>query len=139
MRKVITLLLFVVFQVAGCGSKDEMQNDVYPARGRPVPGGDIEFTFRPSGTEHPAEVRLAGNFNRWNPDDTNTIMTTNDGVWKTTIRLDPGQYLFTFIIDGIWIRDMREIDGKFTPAAAGYFMDDYSGGIYAILKVKEPE
>ncbi len=50
-------------------------------------------------------VAIAGDFNGWNPSQTN-MERVDGGMWTTTIQLKPGRYQYMFVIDGKqWIAD----------------------------------
>lgn len=50
-------------------------------------------------------VSVAGDFNGWNPAQTN-LQRSDDGIWTVTLPLKPGRYEYMFIIDGKqWIAD----------------------------------
>jgi len=49
-------------------------------------------------------VKLAGDFNNWQPDSQR--MTKNkDGSFRTKLNLAPGRYEYKFLSDGIWLSD----------------------------------
>jgi hypothetical protein len=65
--------------------------------------------------EAPASSRVAvvGDFNDWDPAATPLRPTGDDRTWVVELRLKPGRYHYTFLIDGRrWARDPSE------PAAA---------------------
>jgi hypothetical protein len=67
----------------------------------------------------PASSRVAvvGDFNDWDPAATPLRPTGDHGTWVVELRLKPGRYHYTFLIDGRrWERDPRE-----TPAAESDF------------------
>ncbi len=49
-------------------------------------------------------VFLAGNFNEWNLSSL-PLNSSNEGVWRTSNRLNPGQYEYRFFVDGEWQND----------------------------------
>lgn len=50
-------------------------------------------------------VTLAGDFNDWDI-QANPLRKDEQGVWKTTLRLQPGIYQYKFVIDGAeWTED----------------------------------
>ncbi len=50
------------------------------------------------------KVFVAGSFNDWSP--VATPLTRNDaGIWTGTVNLDPGEYEYRFVMDGIWSDD----------------------------------
>jgi hypothetical protein len=67
----------------------------------------------------PASSRVAvvGDFNDWDPAATPLRPTGDHGTWVVELRLKPGRYHYTFLIDGRrWQRDPRE-----APAAESDF------------------
>jgi hypothetical protein len=59
----------------------------------------------------PASSRVAvvGDFNDWDPAATPLHPTGDRGTWVVELRLKPGRYHYTFLIDGRrWERDPRE-------------------------------
>jgi len=54
-------------------------------------------------TSSAKEVRLAGEFNDWDPFGYSLSHTGNE--WHVSMRLKPGKYLYKFLVDGQWIRD----------------------------------
>lgn len=51
-------------------------------------------------------VFLAGSFNNWQPDDPRYRMERQgDSLWTLTLELDPGRYLYKFVVDGHWLAD----------------------------------
>jgi hypothetical protein len=67
----------------------------------------------------PASSRVAvvGDFNNWDPAATPLRPTGDHGTWVVELRLKPGRYHYTFLIDGRrWERDPRE-----APAAESDF------------------
>lgn len=50
-------------------------------------------------------VTVAGEFNKWDM-YANPLRRDRQGVWKTTLRLQPGTYQYKFVIDGAeWTED----------------------------------
>ncbi|MBZ0269909.1 BamA/TamA family outer membrane protein, partial [bacterium] len=50
------------------------------------------------------QVSLVGDFNGWDQDAT-PMKRHRDGVWRTTVDLEPGKWAYLFSVDGGWIRD----------------------------------
>lgn len=48
-------------------------------------------------------VALAGSFNDWN--DLTIPMRWENGAWTARLALEPGQYQYKFVVDGVWIPD----------------------------------
>ncbi|MEM9050952.1 MAG: hypothetical protein AAGC47_02765 [Bacteroidota bacterium] len=61
------------------------------------------YTFKLNGYNEANEVRLAGNFNAWNPAE--LVMTKVDDGWELPYVLSEGNYEYKFIVDGVWILD----------------------------------
>ena len=55
-------------------------------------------------TEGAATVRLAGDFNAWNPGMT-PMQPLRDGIFHVKLPLGPGRYRYRYVIDGRWVRD----------------------------------
>jgi hypothetical protein len=88
---------------------------VAPAPPAPAAGGrSIHLRL-----EAPASSRVAvvGDFNDWDPAATPLRPAGDDGTWVVELRLKPGRYRYTFLIDGRrWERDPSE-----SPAAESDF------------------
>ena len=53
------------------------------------------------------QVTLVGDFNDWSPTAT-PLQRSAAGVWVVTMRLEPGQYQYGFLVDGSrWMPDPR--------------------------------
>lgn len=61
------------------------------------------YEFRLSGFADAKEVIVTGNFNSWNEEGYK--MQQKAGAWILPIRLEPGKYIYKFIVDGKWILD----------------------------------
>jgi 1,4-alpha-glucan branching enzyme len=48
-------------------------------------------------------VRLAGDFNNWNP--TGYTLAHEGNEWRISMRLKPGKYRYKFVAGGRWILD----------------------------------
>lgn len=68
---------------------------------------DYTFSFDPKDTQYKT-VKVAGNFNDWNPN--NTILKWNGGTWQTTIKINPGHYQYQIIVDDQWMLDPANPD-----------------------------
>jgi hypothetical protein len=47
-----------------------------------------------------SRVVVVGDFNDWDPAATPLLRTTEQGEWSVELRLKPGRYHYTFLIDG---------------------------------------
>jgi len=74
------------------------------------------FSLRSAVAEREVEVALAapqatsvavvGDFNNWNPQRTRLVRSSHEGRWSARLRLPPGVYQYSFVIDGTtWVRD----------------------------------
>jgi hypothetical protein len=69
-------------------------------------------------------VAVAGDFNKWKTDAHE--MKKTDGVWSIDLKLKPGVYTYSFIVDGkSWVPD----------PGAELFQDDGFGSRNAVLRV----
>ncbi len=74
-----------------------------------------------------SSVTLSGDFNDWDLEAT-PMTRTSSGEWVTTVKLVPGRYEYTFVVDGDkWVPD---------PAAPPSLFDDF-GGTSSTITVPE--
>ena len=65
------------------------------------PTQTIELTLDANAS---TRVAVVGDFNNWDPHA--TILTRRGQRWSTTVRLRPGRYRYTFLVDGAhWVAD----------------------------------
>jgi hypothetical protein len=62
-----------------------------------------EHVFRLRGYETARQVMLAGNFNKWKPNEL-SMNKVAEG-WELPFRFSPGNYEYKFIVDGHWMHD----------------------------------
>ena len=67
----------------------------------------VTFTVR---AETGKAVYLAGSFNQWNTTGKKMTDKKKDGVYSTTVKLEPGTYEYKFVIDGVWCSDPENLD-----------------------------
>ncbi len=65
------------------------------------PTRSVHFEFK--STEAKA-VCIAGSFNNWRP-QASDMMKLADGRWVKELTLNPGQYEYRFVVDGVWMTD----------------------------------
>ncbi|MEO8338131.1 MAG: glycogen-binding domain-containing protein [Nitrospirota bacterium] len=53
------------------------------------------------------QVFLAGTFNNWNPEDI-PMKHLDDGTWSVELSLEPGNYEYKFVVDGVWWAPLGE-------------------------------
>jgi Glycogen recognition site of AMP-activated protein kinase len=71
--------------------------------GRPSPVDGVTFALSAPSA---ARVALIGDFNDWNPDA--NPLRRGKGLWSVTLRLKPGRYRYSFVVDGSsWRADPR--------------------------------
>jgi hypothetical protein len=58
-------------------------------------------------------VQLAGDFNGW--EASGNEMELDQGVWKKVVPLQPGHYLYRFVVDGNWMTDPLNLEVEPTP------------------------
>ena len=90
-----------------------------------IENGMVVFSF-----EYEAEqVFLAGNFNDWSPES--LPMVNENGLWKISMELEPGEYQYKFVVNGTnWMED---------PDAPSYVDDGFGGKNGAFKLVLENE
>jgi len=49
-------------------------------------------------------VSTAGDFNQWNP-SSHPMKMDDEGIWRISLALNPGQYEYRFFVDGEWQND----------------------------------
>ncbi len=66
-----------------------------------------------------ASVTIVGDFNGWDPRRTQLIRASHDGLWRARLKLSPGVYQYSFVIDGSdWVGD---------PLAKSVLADGFGG------------
>ena len=71
-------------------------------------------------------VAVVGDFNRWDPQRNLMVRASHAGVWGVKLRLPPGVYQYSFVVDGkVWEADPR----------ARSFVDDGFGGRNSVIVV----
>ncbi|TFH37704.1 MAG: hypothetical protein E4G96_11170 [Chrysiogenales bacterium] len=71
-------------------------------------------------------VSIVGDLNNWSPED-DLLARGPDGTWRLRKRLFPGQYRYTYIIDGEWLPD------TYNPHSGS----DASGMVCSIIEIKK--
>lgn len=49
-------------------------------------------------------VSIAAEFNQWNP-SSHPMKMDDEGIWRISFALNPGQYEYRFFVDGEWQND----------------------------------
>jgi len=107
------------------GAQEEEPEGVLAQAGRPVSGeAAATVLFMYSGPA--ADVRLAGDFNRWSAQDAPQLQGGEDGVWRKVLNLPPGRYEYKFIVDGTWVEDPDNPEAVPTPY----------GGVNSVIEIK---
>ncbi len=87
-------------------------------------------SFKLTTLTFPKSIHVVGDFNNWSKTANPLSDENGDGVWETTIQLEPGQYEYRFIIGGkICIKDPEN------PFWAG----EHSNSILWVKNSKTPE
>lgn len=69
-------------------------------------------------------LKVAGDFNQWNPDRTELKPVEGTGLWKGNLHLSPGRFRYMIVVDDkLWIPD----------PGADELVDDGLGGKNSIL------
>jgi len=77
-------------------------------------------TFKYKPAQKVNRVFVFGSFNGWNKNSNELIDNNNDGVYESTVSLDPGNYVYKFIVDG------REIVDPMNAERAPTGFDDFN-------------
>ncbi|MDH3371441.1 MAG: AAA family ATPase [Gammaproteobacteria bacterium] len=72
------------------------------------------------------DVKIAGSFNDWRPDQ-GVVTRTSEGIVEKIVMLMPGTYQYRLIVDGIWQEDPSNPEQ----------VPNYSGGFNSLLQVEE--
>jgi chromosome partitioning protein len=56
------------------------------------------------------EVLVTGEFTNWSREGIPLERDAADGIWKTIADIEPGEYEYRFVVDGVWIRDPNNKD-----------------------------
>lgn len=91
----------------------------------PICSAEVQFSFKINDNKAHT-VAIAGDFNRWNPQENLLEDPEGDGIWTGTLKLEPGRYEYMFVLDGEkWFPD---------PNAFRYVKDGF-GNKNAILEI----
>lgn len=95
---------------------------------------NIIFKFIPALDDDIQTVFLTGDFNGWNPVDSNyELKEDSENNFILVTQFGAGSCIFKIITDGQWAADMRE----FIAADSGIsFVDDGFGGKSAVLNIE---
>jgi anti-sigma factor RsiW len=53
-----------------------------------------------------ASVTIVGDFNGWDPQRTQLVRSSHEGLWRARLKLAPGVYQYSFVLDGTaWVSD----------------------------------
>ncbi|HVO76466.1 MAG TPA: hypothetical protein VMT60_00640, partial [Candidatus Bathyarchaeia archaeon] len=55
-------------------------------------------------------VYLTGEFTNWSREGIRMEKDDKTGFWKAVLHLEPGEYEYRFIVDGVWIKDPNNTD-----------------------------
>ena len=62
---------------------------------------DVVFT-----APQASSVTIAGDFNGWDPQRTQLVRASHEGLWRARLKLPPGVYQYSFVLDGTdWVGD----------------------------------
>jgi chromosome partitioning protein len=59
---------------------------------------------------HATKVAVTGEFTNWSRDGVELLRDGDDGLWKKVLDIEPGEYEYRFIVDGVWMRDPSNRD-----------------------------
>jgi hypothetical protein len=130
-RPSVAIAAALAFAVAGAGVARVMSRDqIGPreTRGVPVVSAAAESATTRFALVAPGAVTvtLVGDFNGWNPTALPMRRSSSGETWEVEVRLAPGRYTYSFVVDGRLARD---------PSAAEAARDDF-GIPTSVLLVK---
>ncbi|MGF1571630.1 MAG: alpha-amylase family glycosyl hydrolase [Sumerlaeia bacterium] len=64
----------------------------------------VSFTYTPANGVIPSTVFAAGDFNGWSQ-NAHPLTAGEDGVFRASVAVKPGQYSYKLVVDGEWIAD----------------------------------
>ncbi len=56
------------------------------------------------------EVFVTGEFTNWSREGIVLERDPEDGIWKAIVDIEPGEYEYRFVVDGVWIKDPNNKD-----------------------------
>ena len=71
-------------------------------------------------------VQIAGDFNNWQPSQTEMQKVGDSGVWQTKLNLEAGKYRYRLVVNGQWQQDPYNEETELNPF----------GGFNSVLTVK---
>jgi 1,4-alpha-glucan branching enzyme len=74
-------------------------------------------------------VALTGTFNGWSPSAHPMSRAGSSGAWTIVVPLPPGEHLFMYVVDGMWV----------SPPLAEDYMDDGFGARNGVVVVRPNE
>jgi hypothetical protein len=96
----------------------------------------ILFSYIPEEGENTEQVFVSGGFNRWRSDNPGYKMKENeDGVFEVMLYIFPGKYVYKYVINGLWVMSMEDIQDRITPKP-NKFVGDGFGGNNAFIEVE---
>lgn len=87
-------------------------------------GEEKEVVFTLEAPES-ASVRVAGDFNNWQPESLDLTDYEDRQVWQKVLSLKPGSYQYKYVVDGDWVPDPANDETA----------NDIFGGINSVMKV----
>ena len=72
-----------------------------------------------------SDVRIAGDFNNWNPESLSFSDVPDEPRWRKRFSLKPGSYRYKYLLDGQWIEDPGN----------DKTVDDSFGGINSLINI----
>lgn len=67
----------------------------------------VLFTLDAPDARH---VLVTGEFTNWSREGISLERDSSDGIWRTVVDVEPGEYEYRFVVDGVWIRDPNNKD-----------------------------
>jgi len=104
------------------GTTDDLPGERAKAEAAAQEVVEVAFEYT---SDSAGEVYVAGAFNDWDPSALQ-LEKGDDGIFRATLELAPGQYEYKFVVDGTWIEDPANPES----------IDDPYGGKNSVLTVE---
>ncbi|MBN2183923.1 MAG: AAA family ATPase [Candidatus Krumholzibacteriota bacterium] len=86
---------------------DNIRDWMVKLNGPKIVDSGVVFTLK---APNARSVSLTGEFTNWSHEGIRMLRDEDNETWKIVMNLDPGDYEYRFIVDGVWIKDPNNVD-----------------------------
>ena len=86
---------------------DNIRDWMVKLNGPRVVDSGVVFTLK---APNARSISLTGEFTNWSHEGIRMLRDEDNETWKIVMNLDPGDYEYRFIVDGVWIKDPNNVD-----------------------------